>query len=55
MRLQPGKRLDPIALRTLQDQPLQIPDAAGRLTHLQFRRFAGCPICTQVSATTTRS
>jgi uncharacterized protein DUF6527 len=26
-------------------QRTQIPDSDSRLTHLQFRRFAGCPIC----------
>jgi len=25
--------------------PVTIPAADGRLTHLQFRRFAGCPVC----------
>src|SRR5881392_3582791 len=26
-------------------QPVTIPDPAGDFVHLQFRRFAGCPIC----------
>lgn len=43
-RLQAG---DSVPLRTLQalsGRPVQLPDAQ-RLVHLQFRRFAGCPIC----------
>lgn len=29
----------------LNDETIAIPDPAGGLTHLQFRRFAGCPVC----------
>jgi hypothetical protein len=25
--------------------PVSIPSTSHRLVHLQFRRFAGCPIC----------
>ncbi|MGH3556682.1 MAG: peroxiredoxin-like family protein [Mycobacterium sp.] len=35
----PARRLEAI-----NGQPVEVPAAAGR-THLQFRRFAGCPIC----------
>ena len=31
-------------LVTIRGVPVEIPDPA-RLTHLQFRRFAGCPVC----------
>ena len=31
-------------LYSVDDKPIRVPDAA-RLTHLQFSRFAGCPIC----------
>jgi peroxiredoxin len=31
-------------LLTIADMPVRLPDAK-RLVHLQFRRFAGCPIC----------
>lgn len=31
-------------LKAIDGQPVQVPATAGR-THLQFRRFAGCPIC----------
>lgn len=38
-----GDRLAPFALATLAHGTLHVPGAG--LTHLQFRRFAGCPIC----------
>ncbi|MBJ6136995.1 peroxiredoxin-like family protein [Marinobacter litoralis] len=31
-------------LRNIKNQPVQVPQP-GKLVHLQFRRFAGCPIC----------
>jgi peroxiredoxin len=31
-------------LSDIHDKPVRIPDPE-RLVHLQFRRFAGCPIC----------
>lgn len=42
-RLTPGKRIAPFTVETLAHGALQVP-AAG-LLHLQFRRYAGCPIC----------
>jgi peroxiredoxin len=38
-----GDRLDPISLETLSHGTLELP--ARGLVHLQFRRFAGCPVC----------
>jgi peroxiredoxin len=38
---------DPLKQRelvTIQGEPMQIPEPE-RLVHLQFRRYAGCPIC----------
>ncbi|ROO82859.1 peroxiredoxin [Actinocorallia herbida] len=32
------------ALETVTGEPVSVPDPGG-LLHLQFRRFAGCPIC----------
>jgi len=32
------------ALRTVDDEPIELPHPVQRV-HLQFRRFAGCPIC----------
>ncbi|WP_437935909.1 hypothetical protein [Sorangium sp. So ce341] len=42
-RLRPGDILAPSTLETLCHGPLRIP--SGGLLHLQFRRFAGCPVC----------
>ncbi len=39
-----GDRVAPHALLTASGALVAVPDAA-RVTHLQFRRFAGCPIC----------
>jgi peroxiredoxin len=33
-----------VGQRLLQDE-VRVPDSSGRVTHLQFRRFAGCPVC----------
>lgn len=43
-RIQPGTLLEPRDLVTIRSEPLRIPDPRRRV-HLQFRRFAGCPIC----------
>jgi peroxiredoxin len=43
-RVEPGSIVRPRALRTVTGGLAQIPDPSG-LVHLQFRRFAGCPIC----------
>jgi peroxiredoxin len=44
-RLQPGAPIAPFALTTLRGERVEVPDLRGRLVHLQFRRFAGCPVC----------
>lgn len=38
-----GDRIPPIQLVTLTHGTIDVP--GSRLTHLQFRRFAGCPVC----------
>lgn len=38
-----GDRVAPFTLTTLAHGTIQVP--AARNTHLQFRRFAGCPVC----------
>ena len=43
-RLQPGTRIAPLMLSTLSGEQLAVPHAT-QLIHLQFRRFAGCPVC----------
>jgi peroxiredoxin len=39
-----GNRLKHLELLTILGEPVQIPEPE-RLVHLQFRRYAGCPIC----------
>lgn len=44
MRHLAGSTVDPFTVRSIQGETLTIPDRTA-LIHLQFRRFAGCPIC----------
>jgi peroxiredoxin len=39
-----GDVLNRRALVTIHGKPVQLPDTE-RLVHLQFRRYAGCPVC----------
>ncbi|MGW4464487.1 peroxiredoxin-like family protein [Micromonospora sp. NPDC004704] len=43
-RLPPGHLVAPLELITVDGEPVVVPDP-DRLVHLQFRRFAGCPVC----------
>lgn len=43
-RFGPGDTITARVLTTIRSQRIRVP-ADERLTHLQFRRFAGCPIC----------
>ena len=43
-RVQVGDRFPRLELTTVTDESISLPDSSG-VTHLQFRRFAGCPIC----------
>jgi peroxiredoxin len=45
MRLKPGDRTPPVAATTIRGVPVAIPDPSSGFVHLQFRRFAGCPVC----------
>jgi len=45
VRLEPGTLIDPLVLRSIDGGTVSLPAAAGTLVHLQFRRYAGCPIC----------
>lgn len=45
MKLMPGDTVPPVALRTIHGRPVTVPDPSVRFVHLQFRRFAGCPVC----------
>jgi peroxiredoxin len=44
-KLSVGAVLRHRVLETINSDTVEIPSSAGLLTHLQFRRFAGCPIC----------
>lgn len=44
-RLVEGHHIAPLELTNLQGEPVHVPDPSGLAVHLQFRRFAGCPIC----------
>ena len=44
-RLRGGEAVRPQELETIDGALVRVPDP-GRLVHLQFRRFAGCPVCT---------
>jgi len=43
-RVQVGDVLRPRSLTTIRSERVSIPDDDG-LVHLQFRRYAGCPVC----------
>ena len=43
-RIAPGDSVDVRQVDTVSSGPVTLPDPQ-RLTHLQFRRYAGCPIC----------
>jgi peroxiredoxin len=40
-----GDAFPRLELTASSGKPVAIPDPAGDFVHLQFRRFAGCPIC----------
>ena len=40
-----GDAFQTLELTAISGQLVTIPDPAGNFIHLQFRRFAGCPIC----------
>ena len=44
MKARPGDIIRIRDLTTVNDDAIRVPDPT-QLTHLQFRRFAGCPIC----------
>src|SRR5277367_4721606 len=44
-RVSLGDRFPELRLTAITGETVPIPDTAAHLTHLQFRRFAGCPIC----------
>lgn len=44
-KLREGQQTPPLHVRTIHGVELQIPGGNRGLFHVQFRRFAGCPIC----------
>jgi peroxiredoxin len=44
-QIKPGDLVEPCVLESVQGDAVQIPPPAQNMLHLQFRRFAGCPIC----------
>jgi peroxiredoxin len=44
-RVKVGDQFPQLRLTGISGESIAIPDPDGVLTHLQFRRFAGCPIC----------
>lgn len=45
MRFSSGDMAPATDLKTILGERLTLPDASTRFVHLQFRRFAGCPVC----------
>lgn len=43
-QLEAGQQIAPVKVDTIDGRTIGLPDPE-RLVHLQFRRFAGCPIC----------
>jgi peroxiredoxin len=41
----PGQAAPRLAATTITGRAVQVPDPSARFVHLQFRRFAGCPVC----------
>ena len=44
-QIKPGDFVEPCVLESVQGDAVPIPPPAQKILHLQFRRFAGCPIC----------
>jgi hypothetical protein len=44
-RLQAGDRAPAIIAKTIEGSSVYVPGAKHSLTHVQFLRFAGCPVC----------
>jgi peroxiredoxin len=40
-----GQEFPPISITNIHGLKVSVPDSDGRWTHVQFRRFAGCPVC----------
>lgn len=45
MKLAPGDTAPAFAAHTIHGKAVHMPNPQARYVHLQFRRFAGCPVC----------
>lgn len=45
MKYKVGDKITARVLKSVRGKPLSLPDSNARLTHVQFRRWTGCPIC----------
>lgn len=45
MKVKVGQIIPSFTVQTIQGSSLTVPASPPKFTHLQFRRFAGCPIC----------
>lgn len=45
MKFKIGAVAPSISVESIHGKPVRIPDSSVRYVHLQFRRFAGCPVC----------
>ena len=44
-KLRAGEAFPVLDAKNIHENALSVPSPDGRVAHLQFRRFAGCPIC----------
>jgi peroxiredoxin len=44
-KLKVGDKFPAMSLTTTKGKELSIPVSGAKFTHVQFRRFSGCPIC----------
>lgn len=54
-QLREGDFVSPLQLQDIHGKPVAIPSRASRYVHLQFRRYAGCPVCNLHLRTMSRS
>ncbi len=45
MKIKAGQKIERFSVETIKGEQQTVPDPSRKYTHLQFRRFAGCPIC----------
>jgi peroxiredoxin len=44
-RLKPGQQAPHVRATSISGQEVRVPDSKTEFTHIQFERFAGCPVC----------